>query len=877
MVPEGVFRPGQQRELMPGAASVDAESPAVSYSFGRVEVQIPQRQVLVDGQPVPLGARAFDVLMALIERRARLVTKDELLEAVWPGLVVEEHNVVVQVGSLRRLLGPQVIATVPGRGYRFVAPLPCDATLHSAMPDPAPAGSATPLPTNLPDAFPTLFGRDEDLAALRVLVQQHRIVTITGAGGIGKSRVAQQFLHERRGSYPQGVCWVELAALSDPSALAPTIARAMGLQLGGGDPLVALASALKRLTMLIALDNAEHLVEHVARGVQVMHEHAAGVCFLITSQVPLKLDEEQVVALEPLAVPAEVLPPERAMGFGAVELFVRRAKAVDRHFQLVESNVAAVTDICRQLDGLPLAIELAAARAPLLGVGALRAALDDRLRLLAASERVSLPRQQTLRATLEYSHGLLSASEQMVLRRLAAFVGGFLLTTAQQVSAEPDQGLDEWGVLDVLGVLVDRSMMSVELTEPPRYRLLESMRVFALERLMESGEEATIRQRHARAVHRHFEDLYAQREAGRLNGTAAQALLAPDLDNARAAMEWALARDPALAVALVPSLSFALGFISFAVVRPYWDATADMLSDQMPPAARAAWMLGWCAFWSDRDPARVEQWAPAARDLCCELGNLDGACRAQALLLVAVTRSSSGKTPDAVLAHLQRLAPSARRSRGTVHLALGMAAVVDGRLDDAIAEYQQAWVWSERCGEDVTGRFALSNLADALLTVDRTDEAIACCEQSLAQTRGTRRTLEPCMALTNLCAALLTSGDTTRARAAAEEAWPLAAAAGILPYLSDHTALLAALEGRLHDAAQLLGYGDARYKERNLARVANEARAAAQAEGLARAGLGAGAFEGERSDGTRLDDTGALRRVLGPGLSQQGGAAAEIC
>ena len=306
---------------------------------------------------------------------------------------------------------------------------------------------------------------------------------------------------------------------------------------------------------------------------------------------------EQVFRLPPLQLPGVADAPDER--FGALRLFAERARAVDRQFVLDASNGAAVADICRRLDGLPLAIELAAARVKLLGVQALRNRLGERLRLLTTGTRDALPRHQTLRAALEWSHGLLSPEEQTVLRRLAVFVGGFTLELAQKVAADGGTGdaLDEWTVLDVLGALVDKSMVSVDPGEPVRYRLLETLRVFAGERLAAAGETDAVRRGHARAVAELFAAVDEARwgDAGTVSAGEMKRLLQPEVDNARSALDWAVDHaDWPVAITLAGAA--AATFEQLAMLRDFLP-TLSMLRahlDEAPASAQVnlLWRLG---------------------------------------------------------------------------------------------------------------------------------------------------------------------------------------------------------------------------------------------------------------------------------------------
>jgi predicted ATPase/DNA-binding winged helix-turn-helix (wHTH) protein len=462
------------------------------YRFGCIEVRPAERQLWVDGAQAKVGARAFDLLLALIERRDRVVGKNELLDLVWPGLVVEENNLQVHISALRKLLGTAAIATIPGRGYRFTQVPDEAASDHVTAPRPETAASI--FCAHVP-ALPTLLGREDDLEALRALVLAHPVVTVVGVGGVGKTVLARTLAQRIGQDFDHGACVIELAPLADPSLVATVAAKALDVKPGQKTAIEAITQALARRRMLLVLDNCEHLLQSVAEAVDSLRQAAPGVHWLVTSQEPTKLIEEQVYPLRPLALPAQDTL-DAARRAGAVALFEARVRGVDPRFTLTERNVAAAADVCRQLDGIPLAIELAAARMPLLGLDGLRSRLSERLRVLAGGPRRALARHQTLRAALEWSYGLLTPEQQTVFRRLGVFAGSFSLETAQQVAA--DETIDRWAVLEDLGALIDKSLVVVEpeILGEPRYRLLETMRQYALDRLDTAGEGEATRARH---------------------------------------------------------------------------------------------------------------------------------------------------------------------------------------------------------------------------------------------------------------------------------------------------------------------------------------------------------------------------------------------
>ncbi|MGZ5187256.1 MAG: ATP-binding protein, partial [Caldimonas sp.] len=387
------------------------------YRFLAAELHPAQRVLRVDGEDCQVGARAFDLLLTLVERRDRVVSKSELLDLVWPNVVVEENNLPVHVSSLRKLLGAKAIATIPGRGYRFVA------ALHDETPAPGqPENNAIPRAepaarlsnTNLPSNRPALLGRADDVQLLASLLASHRLVTVVGAGGIGKSRLAQAVAEAEVERQRDGVWWIELAGLADAALLPHALAQQLGLNVPEREAgLQVLVDGLAPRQMLLVLDNCEHLLEPVAALVERLLQAAPALGVLATSQEPLRVQVEQQYRLEPLAVPRDASVPG-ARDYGALVLFESRVRAVAPRFELAEADLPLAIDLCRQLDGLPLAIELAAARVPLLGLRTVHARVRERFLLLTAGTRTALRRHQTLRAAMDWSHGLLGDAQRCV-------------------------------------------------------------------------------------------------------------------------------------------------------------------------------------------------------------------------------------------------------------------------------------------------------------------------------------------------------------------------------------------------------------------------------------------------------------------------------
>lgn len=473
---------------MPDSPSTPKQAADGVYRFGRFVLDAANRQLIDNGAPVALRARPFDLLRVLLEHGGRLVSKDRLLDLAWPGVVVEENNLQVQVSVLRKILGPEAIATLPGRGYRLVMPI-TSVALVAAM-------EQTPVAIATSAEFATpLIGRDDDVAAAIDCLRQFRLLTVVGAGGIGKTRLAQAIARQMAGEFADGVLWVELSPLSDPTFDVALLANRISDKLctplaAGGAPLDLLVAALRGRALLLVLDSAEHLLAAVAPVVAAIVAGTERVRVLVTSQAHLKLGAEQIYRLAALALPPPGTPCDELLRYGAIELFVRRAQAADRRFAFDAGNADEVIEICRRLDGIALALELAAARVPLLGVSALAARLDQRFRLLTAGSRDAPTRQQTLLATLDWSHQLLGADEQVAFRRLGLTAGPVTLEQACVIVA--DERLDEWAALDLIGALVDRSLVTIDSGEVPRYGMLETARAYAREKLRAAGETAAI-------------------------------------------------------------------------------------------------------------------------------------------------------------------------------------------------------------------------------------------------------------------------------------------------------------------------------------------------------------------------------------------------
>ena len=467
------------------------ETSRAQYRFGQFRLDAAGRQLWVADTPARLGARAFDLLLTLVERRERMVSKGELLDLVWPGLVVEENNLQVHISALRKVLGAAAIATIPGRGYQFTAPLDADDSPNIAAE--ATASEAPAIPHNLPLQRTHFIGRESALAECTRLLTGARLLTITGIGGCGKTRLALQLAQQQRDAFADGIWFVDLAPLQSAGRVAHAVASVIGVREEAGTPLIErLRAFLAGRRLLLVLDNCEHVLDAVAELVDSLLAGCTELKVIATSRQNLGVSGEQVFYLRPLLLPAGGdLQALRHSEAG--RLFIDRARQVLPEFDADERSARAIADICGQLDGIALAIELAAARMKMLSVDDIRARLVDRFRLLTGGAR-ALPRHQTLEAALQWSHDSLDAAERQLFRCLAVFAGGCTLASATHVAG----AADEYAVLELLTQLHDKSLLEVErdAAAAPRYRMLETVRQYALQQLNDAGEAEAARTRH---------------------------------------------------------------------------------------------------------------------------------------------------------------------------------------------------------------------------------------------------------------------------------------------------------------------------------------------------------------------------------------------
>lgn len=533
------------------AAPIDGE-----IWFGPFCLRPAEHLLLEAGKPVQIGGRALEMLIVLVERAGEVVSKDELLARVWPGLTVDEGNLRTQLARVRKGLrdgqdGARYVMTVSGRGYRFVAPLSTAETPRLVPPTASAIESASGLFTRLTP----LVGRADPVSFIAARLRTDRFVTVIGPGGMGKTSVALAVAAQVAGAYQDGICVVDCAPLSGTSSVARKLTSTLGLEIAPDDPTRGLIAFLSGKRMLIVLDCCERILGAAAVLAENLLKGAANVSILATSREPLGAESETVYRLPPLASPpASVgLTASDALSYPAVQLFVERVSSRVVGFSLSDAEARIVADICRRLDGIALAIEMAAGRVDVFGLLGVAARLEDRIRLLTHGRRTALPRHQTLAATIDWSYDALPDREQTALRRLSVFVGAFTLDAAQTVAADESGSSD---IVEIVVNLVSKSLLNADVTTSVGYyRLLDTTRAYALYKLTESGEFDQIASRHAVYVHSLLERTSIDATRSRTAGFAVESKL---IDEARAAIEWAFSANGdvesgiALTVASVP-------------------------------------------------------------------------------------------------------------------------------------------------------------------------------------------------------------------------------------------------------------------------------------------------------------------------------------
>jgi predicted ATPase/DNA-binding winged helix-turn-helix (wHTH) protein len=825
-----------------------------AFSFGE-HVLLPRRRRLLAGsRHIALGSRAFDTLLILVEAEGRIVTKEELLRRVWPDTIVDETNVTVQIAAIRRALGSarDLVKTDAGRGYRIAGAVQ---RIAAAAEAPAPIAEAKPLPgsapaTNLPMPISSLVGREQDLTELLKLITAHRLVTLTGAGGIGKTQLGLRTARLALPEFPDGALVVELAALTDPDLVPHAIARVIGVN---GSMIEQIILALAKKRMLLVIDNCEHVIGAAARAAEALLRGAPQLHVLATSREPLVAEGEHIYPVNPLSFPAtDLADVAQGLEHSAVQLFVERARGANPLFLLDANAMPRVSKICRQLDGIPLAIELAAACVANIGLDTLACRLDDRFRLLTGGRRTALRRHQTLAAALDWSHELLTPPERAVLRRIAIFAGSFTLDSAGFVAAADD--LDAAQATDIVIQLVRKSLVSFEVQRSmARYRLLDTTRTYALEKLRDSGELARVARRHAE----HFRELMERAEPVWQTTPAAEliAKYAPEIDNIRVALDWAFdeAGDAdigiALAAASIPlwTLLSILGEYRDLVDRALGGLAKGARQGRHEMLLQAA--LGRSFMWAKGAVAQAESAVERALELAERLGDTEYRLRALYNLWIFRLRTGAHRMSLAIARRFREAAESERdlaamrtgaRLEGVSLFHLGEHAAARIALEHAVADddpnIRRAYVVRFGLDQRVS---ALTCLARVLWLQGFPDQAARAARLCVDEAKALKHVNSLCIALcVGACALSTMSGEPRDA----EEFTPIlmdeAVKHGLGMWQVDATALrgwLAIRRGDVSLGLDLLMTAVADFRQRRLG-LHQSIYVAALAEALGTAG-----------------------------------------
>jgi len=552
-------------------------------SFGPFRIFPSERLLEKDGNPVPVGSRAFDLLTALVEKAGDIVGKEELVSRAWPDLTVDESSLRFQIAGLRKVLGDgqsgaRYISNVAGRGYCLVMPtVSIDATPRASVARTEQTGT----PHGLPRQLTRMVGRDETVRRINDHLSRKRFLTIHGPGGIGKTTVAVAVAHAQLDAFGGAVYFLDLGLLADPAFVSDALASALGLKAQAADPIPEIIDFLRERRALIVLDSCEHVIGAAAALAEQIHQDAPAVALLATSREPLKVEGEHVHELRPLERPPDRddLTISQVLSFPATHLFADRAAASGYSAELTDADAAIVTQICRKLDGIALAIELVASRVAIHGLRETASLLDGRLRLLWRGRRTALPRHQTLNATLDWSYDLVSDVERTVLRRLSIFIGPFVRLAAEAVASDDD--LDAVRIVEALEGLVSKSLVSVKQgAVTSQYRLLDTTRAYANVKLVESRELDRVSRSHAVYVCNALQEMKASPSAA----SCTQNFVDPRdfLGDVRASLKWSFSgqNNCELAVSLAAAaVSFFNGLSLLNESRHWGEAALSALND----------------------------------------------------------------------------------------------------------------------------------------------------------------------------------------------------------------------------------------------------------------------------------------------------------
>lgn len=806
---------------------------------------------------LPLGRRGVALLHALATQAGQYVSKARLMEAVWPGLIVGDNNLTVQIAAIRRVLsevagGEAWIETLARRGYRYIGP----AALDEAPPGPG---------GRIAREQPALVGRHRELEAVTDLLAQHRLLTLTGPGGIGKTRLAQALAADPPGDFPDGVFTAFLDSVTDAALVPSVLARVLHVNEGAESLADTLARHVARRRMLIVLDNCEHVAPAASHLATALLAASEGLRIVATSREPLRAAEEHRYEVPPLALPQEGAAGNAILAADAVRLFVARARAQRADLALTPGRIATLATICSRLDGLPLAIELAAARVRSLSLEQIVERIDDRFRLLTGGTGARMSRQQTLRATLDWSYDLLAMDECVVLRRVAVFEGGFDLDAAGAVAS--DDELDAHAVVDVVQRLVQRSLVVREQRAAgERYRLLETTRAYAREKLGEADEAGSVRARHAAHYERFFAP--APGDWSHLPDARWMDRYLPELDNARAAVAFSYTAEGSAATGVALTATshrlwrlYALRMES----RERLDAALARIGPDTPPGivgALWAWVGNW---WDANTPQGMLEATERAVRAFEQAGDIDAKLDAAFFRIHLLSLTGHFDAARDAIAALPPFdeASLSPRTACSWNSAQGYFHVLTGNRVGGIGFMERALAIARAHGFERITIQLLANIADVAWTENDSLRAEAHVREGLALAPRLPMPSEAVITCQfNLIGLLVERKELGEALDVARRCNAFRNDMAVAWQGIDHLALRCALGGRLEDAVRLAGYADARHAAMSARRQPNEGRARDRLGTLLHGGIDPDRRAALLAEGALLSDDAACALAL---------------
>jgi predicted ATPase/DNA-binding winged helix-turn-helix (wHTH) protein len=742
------------------------------------EIDLKRRELRSRGVPVPIGARAFQIIEALVQGAGELVSKDDLMARVWPGIVVEENTLAVHISAARKALGHDrgMLQTAFGRGYRLLGNWAVRSNgVMADLAEREPAQELTrPFRANLPRPTLGLIGRAAVTQQLRDLLSAYRVVTLTGAAGIGKTSLALEVARRVHPTFDGDCLLVELASLSEAALVPSAVAGVLNLRMGGEEiSAEAVARAIGQRKTLLILDNCEHVIDAAAILAETLARMCPQVTILATSREFLQIESEYAYRVPPLDVPTkDQSDSEKILDHSAVQLFIARTKDQNEEFSPLGESLRTIAAICKRLDGIPLAIEFAAARTATLGLSHVASHLNDRFRLLTGGWRTALVRHRTLRAALDWSYDLLPEQEKRILCRLAIFVASFSLDGACAVMGD-DQAASF--VAEGIANLVAKSLVTADIRAGlPHYRLLETTRAYAFERLTERGEVDAAARGHAAYHQELFERAGVTWET--MPTMEWVATYAPSLDDVRAALGWAFAPGgdtsigSALTTAVVPLWLglWLLGECRACVERALAALDAGTRGTRQEMKLQAA--LGLSQEHTKGPVREVRVAWERVLELAEGLDDIEHLLRAHYGLWLNSMHISAYRS---ALGHARSFAPIAARGEASADILAGerLVAVASEHLGD----HSEARTRLERvCNHYVRPpqrwrafRFGLDQKVGALMHLGRTlwfqgfpDQAVRVAHASVAEARAIEHPTSLCYALVDAaCPVSLWTGD----------------------------------------------------------------------------------------------------------------------